>query len=161
MRGSPTDLVAGFMGAIADELGAAVDDHLRSVDSAIGQDNGVLLLAAREIDRREGVGPPESVPVIDMLFERENLDAFEGLFQSKFCEKGIRGRTTGAAFRGEQFDDDGLLGGVDGVWQGGRMGGPTREEGQAGQGGNKKREHAKESSGAHDDLPLSIGAGRG
>ena len=109
MRGSPADLLAGFLSTAADELGAAVDDHLWGVDATMGDDVGVVLLAKREIGGRERVGPAEVIPVVDMLFESDDFDAVEGLVLAKFFEQRISGRTTGAALGSEKFDDDGLL----------------------------------------------------
>ena len=111
MSGGPADLFAGFASAIADELGAAVDDHLRRVDAAVGKSDGILFLATREIGGGEGVGPAERIPVIDVLFERKNFDAVEGLIVGEFFEQGIGGRATGTAFGREKFDDHGLAGG--------------------------------------------------
>jgi len=105
-------LVLSFLGVAADELGAAVDDHLRGVDAAGGEEAGVLLLADGEVGRGEAVGPAVAVPVVDVLFESDDFDAVEGLIGAEFCEEGIGGRATGAAFGGEEFEDEGLFGAV-------------------------------------------------
>ena len=113
-----TDQVYSFLGAPGDELRVTIDNHLGSVHAALRNDGGIVFLAAGEIGRREGVVPTETVPVIDVLFENEDLDAVEGLFVAELLEEGIGGRTTGAAFGGEEFDDDGLFFGI-GVGGGG------------------------------------------
>jgi hypothetical protein len=63
----------------------------------------------REIGRGKGIGPAEVVPVIDVLFESKDFDAVDGLISAEFFEERIRRRTTGAAFGGKEFEDNGLL----------------------------------------------------
>ena len=158
MRSGPADLVAGFVSAVADELGAAVDNHLGSVDAAVREGVGVLLLAAGEIGGGERIGPAEAVPVIDVLFESQDFDAIEGLFLAEFIEQGIRGRATGAALRCEEFKDDGLL--IGGVRGGGGMRRPANRDGDHRENGGGKRERDEE-LGAHGVLLTSIGGGKG
>ena len=109
MRGGPADLLESFVCTIADELRDPVNNHLRSVDAAVGENVGVLLLTTREIGRGKGIGPAEVVPVIDVLFESEDFDAVDGLIGPEFFEERIRRRTTGAALGGKEFEDNGLL----------------------------------------------------
>jgi hypothetical protein len=54
------------------------------------------------------------VPVIDVLFESKDFDAVDGLISAEFFEERIRRRTAGAAFGGEELEDDGLLTGTRG-----------------------------------------------
>ena len=152
MSGGPADLVAGFASAIADELGAAVDDHLGRVDAAVGKRDGILFLTAGKISGGERVGPAERIPVIDMLFERKNFDAVKRLFVGEFFEQGIGGRATGAAFGSEKFDDDGLAGGGVGGRFGGGGGvrGPVEEDEQGSDGYREKSEEKRERFEAHD-----------
>jgi hypothetical protein len=154
MRGGRTDLVANFVDAATDELSTAVDDHLWGVDAAIGEDAGVVLLAASEIGGGERVAPAEMVPVIDMLFERNDFYAVEGLILTELFEKIIGGRAGGTAFGREEFEDDGLLGG--GSLRGGEgTKGPAGEENETNYDGGKKGEQERESSGAHGRLLTS------
>jgi hypothetical protein len=53
------------------------------------------------------------------------------LIFAEFCEQRIGRRATGAAFGGEEFDDDGLLGGGHGLRGGGGTSGPTGEKSEA------------------------------
>jgi hypothetical protein len=136
VRSSWANLFASVTRIAADELSAAIDDHLRSVDTAVGESSGVVLLATGEIGRRERVGPAEVIPVIDVLFESDDFGAVDGLVFGQFFEKGIGGRATGTAFGGEEFDDDGLPG--SGIGELGMSGGvrrPAGREGNDGQGG--------------------------
>ena len=119
--------------------------------------DGVLLLAARKIDRGERVRPAEGVPVIDVLFEGKDFDPVEGLIFRSFLSRGIGGRTTGAAFGSEEFDNNGLPGRRGGEGRGGEMHGPVGNEKEASHNGGKQSREEHEGSGAHESLPpLSI-----
>lgn len=139
-------MVPSIVRAVADELGAAIDDDLRSVDAAIGEGVGVPLLTAREIGRGKGVSPAEMIPVVHVFFQGENFDAIERLVLAKLFEQGIRGRATGAAFGGEEFEDDGLLFG--GVGGGGGVRRPANGNGHNREDRGRKRE-GEEEFGAH------------
>lgn len=153
MGGGPADLITGFVSAIANELSGAIDDHLRGIDAAIGESDGVLFLAVREIGGRKGVRPAESVPVVDMLFESENFDAIEGLIFAQFFEDGIGRRATGAAFGGEEFDDDRLLEGSGvAVGRGGRFRGPAEEQEKRGEDGGEECQSVPKGFGGHVGL---------
>ena len=130
-----------------DELSVSIDDHLGSVDAAVRNDGGVVFVAAGEIGRRERVTPTEMIPIIDVLFESDDLDAVEGLLLAELLEEGIGGRTTGAAFGGEEFDDDGLFFGVS---AGGGDGSPVDADGHdCGNGGEQGE--SEDGFGAHGD----------
>ena len=122
-----TDLVESVLGAIGAELGVSIDDHLGSVDAAVRNDGGVVFLAAGEVGGREGVGPAEMIPIIDVLFESDNLNAIEGLLFAEFLEEGFGRRTTGAALGSEEFNDNGLRFGS--AVGGGGNGGPVEGNG--------------------------------
>src|SRR5438046_2280588 len=62
-------------GVAANELRAAVDDHLRGVDAFGVEPRSVHLLPVRQRCGREAIFPAEAIPVIDMLTERDHLDA--------------------------------------------------------------------------------------
>jgi len=104
------DLFAGFVRSAADELNAAVDDHLGSVHAAVGESGGVGFLAASEVGRGERVAPAEVIPIVDVLFESDDFGAVDGLFLGQLFEERIGRRATGAAFGGEEFDEDGSSG---------------------------------------------------
>jgi len=151
------DLLASFVGSAADELNAAIDNHLRGVDAAVGESGGVVLLTACEVGRGERIVPAEMVPIVDMLFESDDFRAIEGLFFGQFLEQGIGRRATGTAFGSKQFDDDGSSGRRTGRFRlTRRVSGPAdqrQDEGcrQSNAGGNEGC--AK----MHDGFPLKIG----
>ena len=130
--GGPADLVVRFLRTAANELGAAVNDHLWSVNAAAVNDSCVIFLAVREIGRGERVAPALAVPVINVFFEGDHFDTVEGLGAAKTREIGIGGRATGAAFGGEELDDNRLTGGS------GIGGGPGRMAGPIGEGGGEE-----------------------
>ena len=149
LSGGRTDLVENFLGATGDELSVSIDDHLRGVDAAVRNDRGVVLLAAREVGRRERVVPTEVIPVIDVFFESDDLNAVEGLFVAELLEEGIGGRTTGAAFGSEEFDDDGPLFGIR-VGGGGGSGSPADGKGHD-RGNGGEQSESEDGFGAHGD----------
>ena len=106
MERGRADLLARFVGSAADELNAAIDNHLRGVDAAVGQSGGVVLLAACEVGRGERIVPAEMVPIVDMLFESYDFRAIDGLLFGQFLEQRIGRRATRTAFGSKQFDDD-------------------------------------------------------
>ena len=73
------DFFASFVRAAADELNAAIDNHLRSVNAAVGEGGCVGFLAAGEVGRGERIAPAEVIPIIDVLFESDDLCAVDGL----------------------------------------------------------------------------------
>lgn len=78
-RRGPANLITSFRRITADELRAAVDDHLWSIDAAFGEDCGVVLLAAGEGGGGERIAPAKVVPIVDVLFEGKDLSAVDGL----------------------------------------------------------------------------------
>ena len=144
-----TDQVHSFLGAPGNELRVTIDNHLGSVHAAVRNDGGIVFLTAGEIGRREGVGPAKTIPVIDVLFEHEDLDAVEGLFVAELLEEGIGGRTTGTAFGSEEFDDDGLLFGI-GVGGGRGNGSPVDGDGHD-RGNGGQQDESEDGLGAHGD----------
>ena len=109
MRGGGADLLTCVGSAAADKLNAPVDDHLRRVDTTAREGVGIVVLTNGEVVGRIGIPPAEMVPVIDMLFERDDLDAVEGLLVAELLQEQIGGRTTRATFGSEKFDDNGLF----------------------------------------------------
>lgn len=108
MSGSGADLLTRIGTAAAYELSTSVDNHLRRIDATPRESVGVVVLTNGEIVGRIRIAPAEMVPVVDMFFEGDDLDAVEGLLVAELFEEQIGGRTAGAAFRGEEFDDHGL-----------------------------------------------------
>ena len=93
-------------GIVSDELVGTVYDHLRSVVIVGAEALGVVALAVGEEVRGEAVVPTERVPVVDVLFEDEDFGRGDGLVFEQAGEQGVGGRATGAAFGGEEFDQD-------------------------------------------------------
>ena len=66
--------------------------------------------------------PAKLVPVVDMLFEGDDFGGGDGLLLLEAGEEGVGGWAAGAAFGGEEFDED--RGNVGcGFWLGGLLGG--------------------------------------
>ena len=110
MRGGQLDFFAGLVRSAADELNATVDDHLRSVDAAVREGGGVGFLAASEVGRGERIAPAEVIPIVNVLFESDDFGSVDGLLLGQLFEERIGRRATGAAFGGEEFDEDGSTG---------------------------------------------------
>jgi hypothetical protein len=136
----PTNMIVGVLGAAADELYAAVNYHLGSVNTAVLNSFRVLLLAFGKLRRREAIGPTQVVPIIDMFFESKDFDAVERLNVAEFFQKGVGSRATGAAFGSEEFDDDGLLGWGRVLRGGGGVSGIVDGDGNDRENGGQERE---------------------
>ena len=91
---------------ISHKLRRAINDGLRGVDGIEMESAAVLVLALVDFIEREGIAPAEVIPVSDVLAEDDGLGAGNGLFGVEFFEKTVGGRAVGAAFRGEQFDQN-------------------------------------------------------
>ena len=87
VRGRGTNLFTRVGPAASYELNAPVDDHLRRVDAATRQSVGIVVLTNGEIVGRIGIAPAEMVPIIDMFFERDDLDALERLLVAELLQQ--------------------------------------------------------------------------
>ena len=105
--GGAGDGLGGACGVVADELGAAVDDHLRGVHRAEVEACSVAALTLGVVRGGEAVFPSQFVPVIDMFTESDDLGAGDGLAQIELHQKSVGGRATGAALGSKQFHQDG------------------------------------------------------
>jgi hypothetical protein len=101
------DGAEGVGGVVADELVGAVDDHLRGVGTIEMEALGVLGLALGEVVGGETVVPAKAVPVVDVLAEDDDFCGGDWLILEEMGEEGVGGRATGAAFGGEELDEDG------------------------------------------------------
>jgi len=90
----------------ADQLRAAVDDHLRRVDAVEIEMRPVGLLPVGERGRGKSILPSKLIPVVDMLAERDHLRAGDRLIGDEPRQDRVRRRAVGAAFGGEQLDQD-------------------------------------------------------
>jgi hypothetical protein len=91
----------------SDECCLAVDDHLRRVDVALAAAVGVRRLACRERRARERVAPAVMIPVVDVLTERDDVDARHGDLRRQIHQERVGRRATRAAFGREELHDDG------------------------------------------------------
>ena len=69
----------GVAGAVADELGLAVDDHLGSEGRVAFEAGDVVLLADGPLRGRIGIHPTVVIPVVDVFFEGDDFCAGDGL----------------------------------------------------------------------------------
>ena len=95
------------LGVVADELGLTVDDHLRRERGFAFEAVDVSLLAEGPIGRGIGVDPAVVIPVVDVFFQGNDLGAVDRLQGFEFAEKSVGWRAGGAAFRGEELDENG------------------------------------------------------
>src|ERR1700687_5533125 len=89
----------------ADKLRLAVDHHLWRIHVPASQRSGIFLLAGGPLARGQRGPPPEMCPVIDVLFERDDLRVRYGWLLFQLGQQSGGWRATGAPFRGEQLDD--------------------------------------------------------
>ena len=99
------DFLIGAIVIGADELSLPVHYHLRSIDSVNHEFTPVIVLPEAILRGRKRVGPTQRIPIIHVLFERNDPRARNRLGGIHARQKLIGGRTTGAAFTGEQFHD--------------------------------------------------------
>src|SRR5260370_1341092 len=95
----------GFLRVTANEFHRSVHNHLRRLGGAVSERPGINVLPRRPIVRRERVGPPLVVPVIDMLLQRDQLNVPGKRYIGQAGQQSIRRWAAGATFGGEQFDD--------------------------------------------------------
>lgn len=139
------------------EFRAAIHHQLRGVDFACLEAARVIALACAVKRRREWIGPAEMIPVIDVLADDDQVGSGNGLLLVQRFQQAIGGRTTGAAFGGEQLEKNRNAGrgsGID-VGRGSRQ---TRQKSQAKGGSDETRLlHSDVSSrGADGKLPAII-----
>src|SRR6266702_3095217 len=96
----------GIAAIVADELVGPVDDHLRGVHTVEVQIVGILGLPGRELVGGEAVVPAERVPIVHVLLKDKDVGVGNGLVFEQMRQECIGGWATGAAFGGEEFDDD-------------------------------------------------------
>jgi hypothetical protein len=90
------------------KLFCAIDDHLRRIDVAESKALSVFLLASGYRVQRERIAPAKTVPVGDVFAEHNDMGSWDKLGRVEASEQDVGRRTVGAAFRGEQLDEDGL-----------------------------------------------------
>jgi hypothetical protein len=88
----------------------AVEHDLGREDLVIGEHARVVLLARAEGRAAERVAPPETVPVVDVLLERDHRDPFDRLRSVERVEVSVRGWARAAPLRREELDDHGDTG---------------------------------------------------
>ncbi len=85
----------------------AVDDHLWRVRGLEIHRVDVAVLALGELRGGIFVFPAVMVPVVDVLAQNDQLSASDGLAFVHVADELVDGRTAGAAFGGEEFEQDG------------------------------------------------------
>jgi len=91
----------GLAGVRADELGLAVDNHLRSEGRLAFEMSDVLLLAQGPIGGGIGINPAIVIPIVDVFFEGDDFRPGNGLEGCELAEKGVGWRAGRATFRSE------------------------------------------------------------
>jgi len=86
--------------------GRAVDHDFRRTGT-LAPAMAAPVLSCGRVQRREWIPPAEPVPIGDMVGERQDVR------RGEFVEIGVCGQAGRAALWGEEFDDDGTLGGGD------------------------------------------------
>jgi len=100
------DGAQGVRRVVPDELLLAIDDHLWRVVVVDLKAARICGLAGGELARGETVVPAERVPVVDVLAEGDDVGGGHGLVAIQAGEEVVRGRATGAAFGGEELDEN-------------------------------------------------------
>ena len=95
-------------GIAAYQLPCAVHNHLRRVHLVEGETKRILALPLVDGVERKGIAPTEVIPVGDVFAEHESLRAGDELRCVQPGQKCVSRRAVGAAFRGEEFDEDWL-----------------------------------------------------
>lgn len=90
----------------ADQLLAAVDDHLRGVDTGLAEPGRVTFLAVTELGGREGVNPAQPVPVIDMFAQNEYFCIGDLVRLVDLHQQFVGGGAARTALRREEFHQD-------------------------------------------------------
>ena len=85
----------------------AVDHHLRRVVAVEMQNLCVLALAGGELVRGEAIVPAERLPVVDVLFEPDDVGGGDRLLALEAGEQSVGGWATGAALGGDELHQDG------------------------------------------------------
>jgi hypothetical protein len=91
----------------SDKLGLAVDNHLGSEGRFAFEMGDVLLLAEGPVRRGIGIDPAIVIPVVDVFLKADDVGAGDRLEGFEFAEKGVGRGAGGAAFGGEEFDENG------------------------------------------------------
>src|SRR5438309_1867011 len=107
--------VASLIQIAADKLNASVHDHLRSVYFVGLEDSRIFVLPLAEFGRRVRIGPPQTIPVVDVFGKRDDLCAPDRLSLFKTSEQLVGWWATRAPLGREELDQNG---GWRPVWQG-------------------------------------------
>ena len=92
----------------ADKLLAAIDNHLRRVDTVEREMSGVAALPFRHGVKGEGIAPAEVIPVGNVFAENDGLGVGNELCGIEAGEESVGRGTVRATFRCEEFDENGL-----------------------------------------------------
>jgi len=86
----------GLFGVAPHELVRAIHHHLRGVWPMLGESHRIGLLAGGNLGRRKRIAPPEVVPIVDVLAERDDRNAWDELAPFQPLQQQVRWRTTRA-----------------------------------------------------------------
>src|ERR1700690_1066685 len=90
---------------ISNKLGLAVHHHLRRVDGVGAEGSRIDILALGKLPTRVGILPAKVIPIVDVLFERYYLSAFDWLLFAHLLQELVRRWAARTAFGGKQFHD--------------------------------------------------------
>lgn len=99
------------VGTAAFQLDVAVQYHLRGVRGLEAEGANVAVLAIGELGRGIDVFPAVLIPVVDVFAQDNEFSAVDGLGLVHAADEFVNGRAAGAAFGGEEFEEDGDAGG--------------------------------------------------
>src|SRR4051794_27984698 len=96
LRGLP-DYFQSAAGIVAHKFSLPIDDHLRSVRAIALEPRGVTLLANGPFRGGVRIHPAIMIPIVDVFFESDDLNACNRLFPLDLAQKLVRWRTTRTA----------------------------------------------------------------
>jgi len=107
-RFSPRSLhVAGGLMHVTVDRRVTIDHDFGRVHAMVREHGRILSLPRAERRLGERISPPQVVPIVDVLLERDHRHAIDRLRAIELGQVGVRRRATAAPFGGEELDDDG------------------------------------------------------
>lgn len=105
--GRALDRALGTLVITAHDLADSIDDELRSVDIPSPERARVVALSRRERFGRERVPPAESIPVVHVLFERNDEDPRNWLLGVEATQDRVGSGAARSPLGGEEFHENG------------------------------------------------------
>ena len=97
------DFEFGFMRITSDKLAVTIHDEFRRI-RVVFKKSRIVLLPLRPFCRRKRIDPAVVIPIIDVLFERDDLRSGYRLLLLQLLQEGIRRRTAGTSLGSEQLN---------------------------------------------------------